>query len=412
MLEKIFSSDWIIKEHQTGPLARYSEELAAKLIAEGHARYDLRHRFGVISDLNRWLQRRGIPLAKLTEAMIAKFIKYREANSNFYKNGSSTALRKLLQILREHKAIPAATIVNKWGKEIESIAEAFATYLRLEKGFSAVASKRYQDCTCRFLFEVYGTSHVVLTTLAPDDITQFIIRCHKRFSPKNTQTIASIIRAFLRFLYVNGDQPQDFSGCIPSIPCWRAQHLPEFLEQKDVILLLKSCDRRTKKGMRNYALLLLFVRLGLRASEALQLSLDDIDWKHGIVLIRGKGPKEAKLPLPSDVGEALVAYIKRVRPLCKSRRIFLRSRAPYRELNNASSVSTIVRRALLTAHLAPKHKGAHLLRYTAATECLRQGATLFEVGELLRHRSIDTTAIYAKVDINRLGELAPSWPAF
>ncbi len=412
MLEKIFKSDWIIREYRIGPLGKYSEELASKFIEEGHAHYDLRRRFGVVSDLNRWLQRQKLPLSRFTEAKIAEFVKYREEKSpNFYRNGASTALRQLLQILRERKAIPKATVVHKWGKKIENSIVAFTTYLRSEKGFSETSLIRYGNCACQFLFECYGAKRITLSTLKADDITQFIIRCNKRFSPKNTQTIASIMRAFLRFLFVNGDLRKDFSKCIPSIPCWRGQHLPEFLEQKDVVSLLKSCNRKTKKGIRNYALLLLFVRLGLRASEVMRLLLDDIAWEQGILLIRGKGRKAAKLPLPQDVGKALVAYIKRARPHCKSRQLFLRSRAPYRGLIRSSSVSTIVRRALIAADLNPKRKGAHLLRYTAATECLRQGATLCEVGELLRHRSIDTTAIYAKVDLTRLGELAQSWPA-
>ena len=205
--------------------------------------------------------------------------------------------------------------------------------------------------------------------------------------------------------------PRDLSVCIPSVPSWRGRHLPESLDQREVLRLLGSCDRRTKNGIRTYALLLMLVRLGLRASEVAHLSLDDIDWRTGTISVCGKGRRKAALPLPDDVGRALVAYIKRARPNVACRRVFLTARAPYRALAEAGTVNTTVRRALIKARLNPQVKGSHLLRYTAATECLRRGGTLPEVRELLRHRSVDTSAIYAKVDLQRLTALARPWPA-
>ena len=217
-------------------------------------------------------------------------------------------------------------------------------------------------------------------------------------------------RSFLQFLVMTGEIHCELAQCIPSLPGWRATHLPEFLTSDEVKRLLKTCDRRTLVGSRNYAILLLLVRLGLRASEVLNLTLDDLDWQRGELSVWCKGGKRSVFPLPHDVGEALVSYLRRARPRFSTRQVFIRVRAPYRGLRNPSNISSIVRRALFAAGINPKHKGAHLLRYTAATEALRAGATLYEVGDLLGHCSVDTTALYIKVDLARLSELAQPWP--
>jgi integrase len=174
--------------------------------------------------------------------------------------------------------------------------------------------------------------------------------------------------------------------------------------------ILKRCDRKTSIGRRNYAMLLLLARLGVRAGEVIRLSLEDIDWDSGQIAIRGKGGKLAPLPLPPDVGAALAAYLRRDRPHSASRRVFLRHRAPITSFANPSTISTIVRRALKHAGVESAHKGAHVLRHSLATSLLRQGGSLDEMGELLRHPSPNTTTIYAKVDVTALHTLAMPWP--
>jgi len=202
----------------------------------------------------------------------------------------------------------------------------------------------------------------------------------------------------------------ELANCIPSMPNLRASYLPVFLVKSEVKQLLKTCDRRTKIGSRNYAILLLLVRLGLRASEVMNLSLDDINWDQGELDICGKGRKHRVLPLSDDVGHALASYLRYARPKSIDRQVFIRSRAPYRGLHNATNISSIVRRTLSVAGLNPKQTGAHLLRYTVAMETLNKGATLFEIGQLLGHCSIDTTALYTKIDVSGLRELAEPWP--
>jgi len=197
---------------------------------------------------------------------------------------------------------------------------------------------------------------------------------------------------------------------VPTVPGWSLSGLPRFLPAADVERVLECCDQETSVGRRNYAILLLLARLGVRAGEVVGLNLDDIDWSTGQIIIRGKGGKSAPLPLAADVGASLAAYLRRDRPRSATRRVFIRHRAPFVGFGNSSTISSLVMRALKHAGIESAHKGAHVLRHSLATSLLRQGGSLDEIGELLRHQSPNTTAIYAKVDINALQTLALPWP--
>jgi site-specific recombinase XerD len=185
--------------------------------------------------------------------------------------------------------------------------------------------------------------------------------------------------------------------------------IPIALESSEVVRLLRTCDQRTVVGRRDRAVLTLLVRLGLRGCEVAALLLEDIDWSAGEITVHGKGSRDAVLPLPQDVGAALAAYARNGRPSCSTRNFFVSVRAPFRGLSNLG-VRDAVARAVERAGLHPAHRGAHLLRHTAATEMLRRGASLGEIGAVLRHRKMDTTAVYAKVDLRTLRELAQRWP--
>jgi site-specific recombinase XerD len=211
----------------------------------------------------------------------------------------------------------------------------------------------------------------------------------------------------LRFLHVRGHLPHDLAGCVPAVAGWRLAWLPRALEQNQVDCLLKRGKQRSALGRRDAAIVRLLVRLGLRAGDVAALELDDIDWRAGELIVRGKGRRESRLPLPHDVGREIAEYLHRGRPSAVTRKLFLRSRAPYRGLMSSGVVSAavrVLRQAGITAG------GAHLLRHTAATQMLRHGASLSEIGHVLRHRHVDTTAIYAKVDHAALRALAQPWP--
>jgi integrase/recombinase XerD len=230
--------------------------------------------------------------------------------------------------------------------------------------------------------------------------------CPKR-SVTGARDLVCALRSFLRYLHLAGLIDAPLVWAVPSVADLRDRTLPRGLEPAAVKKLVASCDRRTLVGRRDYAILLLLSRLGLRAGEVARLKLDDVDWRGGLLLIHGKGGRQDELPLPVDVGAALVSYLRR-RPGCECRMLFLRITAP-REGLNRSTIGTIVREACTRAGLP--RVGAHRLRHTAATEMLRQGASLAEIGQVLRHREQKTTAIYAKVDRQALRQLSRPWPS-
>ena len=222
--------------------------------------------------------------------------------------------------------------------------------------------------------------------------------------------MTTAFRSFFRFLFQKGELQTDLAASVPTVADWRLSTVPKFLTSEEVERVLKACDRRTVTGRRDYTILLLLARLGLRAGEVVALQLEDINWRAGEILVRGKGLLHDKMPLPADVGEALASYLRRDRPSCPIRRVFVCTKAPRRGFAGPSTLTTIVRRALDRAHLHPEFKGAHLFRHSLATSMLRSGATLGEIGEVLRHRALNTTEIYAKVDFDGLRSLAHSWP--
>jgi site-specific recombinase XerD len=262
----------------------------------------------------------------------------------------------------------------------------------------------------RFLRERFGMQPLRLNALCPRDVTGFMVQQARRYRPGHAKLLATALRSFFRFLLQQGAITNDLAQAVPTVANWSGSTLPKFMNAEDVERLLQSCDRTTSQGQRDYAILLLLARLGLRAGEVAALTLDDLDWESGALLVRGKGARQDRLPLPHEVGEALVAYLREARPPSAIRQVFLCLRAPRRGFAGGQAVGTVVRRALGRAGLHPTHKGAHLLRHSLATQMLRNGASLIEIGELLRHRQIDTTRIYAQVDQVALRALALPWP--
>jgi site-specific recombinase XerD len=233
---------------------------------------------------------------------------------------------------------------------------------------------------------------------------------HLILAVKRAGLMGTALRTFLRYLQLRGEIAIDLAACVPTVANWRLSTLPKFLEPYQVQCILNHCDRHTPQGQRDYAILLLLARLGVRACEVVALTLDDVNWNVAEITIQGKGPRRAKLPLPHDVGEALALYLKQGRPSCNSRRVFIRLRAPLQGFANSIAISTLVARALKRAGVESPCTGAHLFRHTLATQMLQQGASLEEISQLLRHQSFNTTTLYAKVDLTALRPLAQPWP--
>jgi site-specific recombinase XerD len=286
----------------------------------------------------------------------------------------------------------------------------FGSYLTQQRRLSEATLKNYLPFIHRFLCDRFKSRHIDPSRIQASDIIGFVQRQAHRLIPKRAKTLVTALRSFLRYLQHQGQIATDLAACVPTVPAWSLTTLPKFLPPGAVRKVLRQCDRQTAVGRRDYAILLLLAQLGLRAGEVVALNLDDIDWVAGMITVHGKGRRSAQLPLPNDVGKAMAAYLKRDRPHCSSRRVFIRQNAPLTGFANSIALSTLVMRYLRKAGIDSARKGAHLFRHTLATNLLRQGCSLDEIGELLRHRSPDTTAIYAKVDLEALRGLALPWP--
>jgi site-specific recombinase XerD len=292
---------------------------------------------------------------------------------------------------------------------LQRIEHDFVRHLAKERGLSPATLNNYVPLVKRFLAERFGSDPIVLNAICPSDVTEFVIRDARSKSPRTAQSMTTALRVFFRFLLLRGDVTLNLAASVPTVSEYKQSGIPKFLQPRDVERLLKSCDKNTPVGKRDYAIMLLLSRLGLRASEIVALRLDDILWETGVVNIRGKGARHDQLPLPHDVGEALATYIRHGRPSCPTRRVFIRARAPHVGFSGSVAIADIVRRALARAGLDPIRKGSHLLRHSLAVRMLREGASLQEISEILRHSSPNTTEIYAKVDPEALYGLALPW---
>jgi site-specific recombinase XerD len=380
---------------------------ASLLRSYGYKRSTGQEHICYVADFGRWLQRRNLSVADINQQLIDEFVRQRRQR-NRRGRGEATALQRLLAQLRGAGIIPAPK------QDIDQspllrMGHAFAQYLIQERGLQRGTTAYYLPHVRRFLTERFGASPIRTEELRVTDVTGFVLRHARSASPGNAKKMVAALRAFFRFLRLRGELSTDLAAVVPSVASWRLAALPKSLEPEQVESLLKHCDRKAAIGKRDYAVLLLLARLGLRAGEVAALELDDIHWEDGEIIIRTKGRRNSSLPIPPDVGKAIVCYLRYGRPVCGTRQVFVRVRAPLRGLSS-TAISSIVNSLLLRAGLHPPRKGAHLLRHSLANRMLRRGASLAEIGEILRHRQLDTTAIYAKVDLDRLRTLAQPWP--
>ena len=250
-----------------------------------------------------------------------------------------------------------------------------------------------------------------LGKISQEEVIRYIERHAQDWSPGTGKAMCWSLRAFLRYLHHQGLNPRALADCVPSMRRWKLASLPTFLPAAQVQKALDGCDRATSMGRRDYAILMMLAELGLRAGEVATLTLDDIDWRAGEMLVRAKGRQRARMPIPPDVGTAIVAYLRNGRPKSSCRKLFIRTLAPHVGFASASAITMVAKTALVRVGIEGcAHRGAHIFRHSLATELLRSGATLTEIGQLLRHESHDTTRIYAKVDIEALRTLSLPWP--
>ena len=407
MLEEYFSDARTIGRHLEGLLGSHVDGFVAWLKDQGYARSSVRGFVAVFSTVGRWLQRRKLGARDLSDELVTRFL--RRSGTDGIRPHERASLNHILEYLRRTGITPRDDSASE-PTAVERVVEKFRRYLRHDRALAEATLHGYCSRIQLFLSACFSTGSVELARLSVKDVQDFTLHYAQGRTPKTAQTMLTALRSFMRFLYLRGLISEKLDDHIPSVATWRQASPPKWLPDEDVERLLNCCDRHSAIGQRDYAVLLLLARLGLRAGEILLLELDDIRWEAAEITVHGKGPHRKRFPIPDDVGAAIAVYLKNARPRCDSRRVFVRVKAPYRGLGHASTVDTIVSDALQRAGLAPPMKGAHLFRHSLATHMLRNGATLTEIGQILHHASPDTTSIYAKVDIEGLRDIAQPWP--
>ena len=388
-----------------GPLASHLDAYLKHIEQEGFLPSSVPMQMYAIARFSNWLRAGQVDLHQVDEATVERFLR---RDPGVVHSAESASLRRFLVLLREIGVTAAMPPEPRSCRQ--RFVDSYRRYLLRERGLAQSSLLNYVPFAEQLLSSRFGESDINLAELTAMDVTKFMQYRVHQLSPGRAKLLVTALRSFLRYLRHQGEISLDLAGCVPAVAVWSLSTVPKFLPAGTVQRVLDHCERDTPDGKRNYGILLLLARLGLRACEIVSLSLDDIDWDNGRVTIRCKGGRWAQLPLPADVGEALAIYLRSGRPRCVCRHVFVRHRAPIRGFSHSITVSTIVRRALIRTGIDSARKGAHLFRHTLATDLLRQGASLDEIGEVLRHRSPNTTAVYAKVDLTALRTLALPWP--
>lgn len=407
-MEQLYKDARTLERMRAGLLGAYVDAFARQLIDQGYARPSIRYSLQLVADFGRWLMQRRILVSRVTPESLSGYLRDRTRRGHF-RPGDASILRRLRNLLAEQGIVVEDPPIAPTA--VEQLETEFRYYLERERRLAPATVFHYLEFARRFLAQMVPKGEASLAHVQAADVVDFVQREAARLHhAKRAKLMTTAVRSFLQYARYRGLIEADLKPSVPAVANWSMASLPRALSAVELQRFLASCERGTAVGRRNWAILLLLARLGLRAGEVTALTLDDIDWAAAELCIQGAGVSANRLPLPHEVGAALADYLRDGRPACTSRRVFVRMRAPTRGFKSSSAVSTVVRRALARAGLDPAHHGAHLLRHTVATQMLRQGASLAEIGELLRHRSPQTTMIYAKVDLDLLRPLALPWP--
>jgi site-specific recombinase XerD len=384
----------------SGPLEAYVDGFRGELQRLGYTPLTAAVHVRLMAHLSRWMAREGLPAAALTASRVEAYFVERRA-AGYVNERTARALRPLVTHLRGLGVTPQEPPVTPTGP-VEVLLARFQDYLLAVRGLTATTAALNVRLARPFLTSrAQADGQLDLASLDAAEVAAFVV-AQSRQGPRSVKRIVTAVRSLLGYLYVAGLIDRPLAAGMPSPAGWTLTGLPKGLNGSEVAALLASCDRNTPTGCRDFAIVTLLVRLGLRAGEVATLALDDIDWRRGELTVRGKGNRHDRLPLPADVGQAIVDYLRRARPAAvQGRTVFVRAQAPYRALTS-TGVTTVV---LTVGRIA-----AHRLRHTAATAMLHAGGSLAEIGQVLRHRRALTTAIYAKVDTAALRTLARPWP--
>ena len=382
------------------------QDFEVELLQQGFKPSTVVRKKKLFADLNDWLQVHELSVGDLSFQLVDRFL-FDRRSAGYARHKTHETLRPILNYLYRLKLTPPLEApVSKDPASV--ILDRYRIFLTAERSLAMVTAARYIDCLRPFLSQRVLNGGLDLRNLRPADVTAFVVARCPQLNAGVAKLTVTALRSFLGFLHLDGVTERSLVHAAPKVLRRRLAGLPKGLEPDQVRHLLAACDVDTAVGCRDLAILTLLVRFGLRRGEVARLRLDDIDWRAGTISVHGKGNCYERVPLPPDVGHRVAEYLQHGRPTdAQGRTVFVRHFAPHHALSTAR-VSTIVADAARRAGLGRVH--AHRLRHTAATELLRAGASLPEIGQLLRHRHTATTAIYAKVDRDNLRLIARPWP--
>jgi len=391
-----------------------AEALARRLRDLGYAAGTIRGYLSCVAHFAHWSSGERLGLESIDEGAVSRFLGHHlpvcrcAPRCRRAREEVRAALVHLLSVLRTNgvspekpSRLPSATAVEL---------DVFGTYLTEVRGLRMVTRDTHLQYVRDFLLDRFGFGDVEIGSLEPADIVQFIMGYTAGWKPGSVRTVCNSLRSYLRYKAVVGTHTGALIAAIPCVAQWRLAGLPKALSALEVQTLLSAFDRKTVGGRRDYAIARCYVDLGLRTSEIVRLQLDDFDWREGTVHVRGKGRRTDVLPLPETTGRAIMAYLRKGRCETASRALFLRLRPPLGRAAGSETIRASVQNAAKRCGLCARLTGPHVLRHTLATRLVRSGASIKEISDLLRHRNLDTTTIYAKVDIEALSTVAAPWP--
>ena len=406
MLEHFFQG-WRIQALRRGPRGSLFEGFAEELRQAGYAEITARRHIRAAEHLLYWTEREGAPISDLTEDLLKRFIRHLRYCRCLGYGRTDKALLNGARPFVEYLRRSGSLITAVEPAQDPVLLVAFRQWMRQQRG------------TCNATLDNYGRHIRALLARLGDDpqkfdaqgLRRFVLETSRQSGWARAKTCTTALRMFLRFLIAEGKCADSLDAAVPVLAHWRLSSLPRYLLAEDVERVIASCDPRTPLGRRDRAILLLLARMGLRAGDIVGLRLSDIDWQEADLTVSGKGRREARLPLTQEVGDAILDYLCTGRSRTDTDVMFIRSRAPYRAFASHAAVSVIVAQAMCRAGVScPSRGAAHVLRHSAATAMLRHGASLKDIAAVLRHRSIETTQIYAKVDVTALRQIAQVWP--
>jgi len=388
-----------------GPLAPFQDAIWTDLLGRGYSPLSAKNLLRVTAHLSRWMDADGLSPQDLTQDRLQAFLDHR-IDCGYRCWRTLRGIESILLPLRDQGMVPPPEPPPEENTPLAQLLREYETYLLEDRGLAPSTILRSLRAAGRFFGDVGVCDLETVCQLSAADISGFVLRQANTMAIGSAKLMVTQLRSLLRFLHMRG-LCDDLSAAAPALAGHRLARLPKHIPWEEVQQLLDSCDLRTAVGLRDHAILLLLSRLGLRAGEVAALELGDLHWASGKILVHGKGSRHDWLPLPQDVGDAMVRYLQEARPPTTSQRLFLKCKAPFLDLS-CEGVKDVVRWASRRAHLPLR--SAHQLRHTAATQMLRAGVSLRGIAEVLRHRSLETTAIYAKVDHLALRPLARPWP--